>query len=163
MINNANLKNKSNIPLRPKMWQPKLIDRLSAVLEMDEPQSLLNDSLEEKTARLKVIKNSLDQCHIKPAGIESFTNRILLSWIPTDLVLCETYEEYRDLCLEFSNYLDSITEVKLKISPNMINGDCNYNEYDVEEETEYLEPKFTKNNFNYLKESKILHADYKID
>ena len=26
MINNANLKNKNNVPMRPEMWEPKLVD-----------------------------------------------------------------------------------------------------------------------------------------
>lgn len=163
MINDANLKNKNNVPLRPKMWQPKLIDRLAAVLEMAEPQSLLNDSPEERTARLKDIKASLDQCHIRPAAIESFTNCIFITWIPSDLVLCETYDQYKDLCLEFSNYVDGIKEVKLKISPRIICGDCNYYDYEVEKDIEYLEPKFSRDIFNYLKEIVTLNCDYKID
>ena len=168
MNDNANVENKSEVlknvlPLRPKIWKSELLDRFSAVLEMSDTESLLNDSLEKRTARLKSIKDSLDVCVIKPACIESFSNRILIAWIPKRLVLCETYEEYRNLCLEFSNYLDGITEVKIKINPSMINGDCNYNEHKLEEDTEYLEPKFTKNNFSYLKETKILHANYEID
>ena len=163
MNNNTNLKIKNDVPIRPEKWQLKLIDRLSAILEMSDSESLIKDSLEARTARLKVLKASLEMCDIKPAGIESFANCIVISWIPRELVLCETYDQYKNLCLGFSNYINAIKEVKLKISSSVIDGDCNYYDYEVDKGIEYLEPNFSKDIFNYPKEIVILKCDYKID
>ncbi|AKA70868.1 hypothetical protein [Clostridium scatologenes] len=163
---NAEKKNevlKSDISFKSKVCRPKLYDRLSAVLEISNPKTLINDSQRERTERLKNIKAYLELCDIKPAAIESFSNRILITWIPKKPVLCETYEEYVDLCLEFSKYIESIKEVKLKISPSMKARECNYYFYEICNDIQYLEPKFTKDNFNYSKKIIILDANYKID
>jgi hypothetical protein len=161
LINNLKFKNK--FLKKPKLWEPLILDRIAAELVIDNQKDFPKDSTEKRRERLKMIKERLGSSDIRPAIIESYINAILISWMPRGgLVLCKTYEEYRDLCLEFSEYLDSILEINLQLSRSTMTGTSSIDEYDIEEETEFLKPEFSKSNFNYQNEIKIFKGDLKI-
>lgn len=167
MIKNVNGKSKNEVLkntsiLNTAKFQPLVLDRLSAVLVMSKQQRLLHNNVEVRLETSLKLKAKLEKCDIKPAGIEMFNNRVYVSWIPRDLVLCETSEQFNEICNEFANYLKTIEGVNLIISPGMISKDSNYYESEVYEDIDYAEPTFSKENFNFSKPILVLEANYDI-